>query len=61
MSSVWKLSIDLWEQAYHTDLSILYEEFFEYNKKVECSYSEFVFYCYYHSSKLPPPANYCDE
>jgi len=46
-----ELDLNTWEHQYHDDLSVTYKSFFAGNEKIECTYTDFVIYCYNHSSK----------
>lgn len=49
-----KLSLMMWEKAYHEDLNAVYNRFFRDNKKIEITYSQFVNYAYHHSIQRKP-------
>jgi hypothetical protein len=49
-----ELTLEQWEQIHRKDLNILYKQFFVSNKKIECTYDEFVFYAYEHSNHYLP-------
>jgi len=51
-----ELNIDQWEQSHHGDLIQVYKAYFEKNEKFECTYTDFVIYCYNHSSKHKSPS-----
>ena len=53
-----ELGYEQWEKSYHNDLIQLYKNYFEKNEKFECTYEDFVTYCYNHSSKQKSPIAY---
>lgn len=51
------LDIHSWENGYANDLVSVYVTFFQNNKMVPCTYTEFVLFCYHSSTRIAPPAS----
>lgn len=48
------LTIQQFESTYRDEIIAMYNRFFRDNEKIDCTYVQWVNYCYSHSSKVKP-------
>jgi hypothetical protein len=48
------LTLPQFESTYREEISAIYNRFFRDNGKIDCTYSQWVNYCYSHSTKVKP-------
>ncbi len=48
------LTLPQFELTYREEISAIYNRFFRDNGKIDCTYAQWVDYCYSHSTKVKP-------